>query len=131
VTQPISWIPPVLYGSVLAGGVYYSAVGPGFTWRVAGFAGLLAVLTVLDTRTRPIPPILLLALRIVLLVGVTALDQSGLSRVLFVLVPFLAYFAFGRTAAIGLGAGCVAAVAVLSHCGCPTGTSAPNTSRTC
>ncbi|MEU4564586.1 sensor histidine kinase [Actinoplanes sp. NPDC023936] len=110
-TQPVSWIPPVLYGSVLAGGVYYSAVGPGLTWRTAGFAGLLAALTVVDMRDRPIPPSLLLALRIVLLAGVTALDASGLSRVLFVLVPFLAYFAFGRTAALLLGAGCVAAVA--------------------
>ncbi|MFF0374078.1 sensor histidine kinase [Actinoplanes missouriensis] len=110
-TQPVTWIPPVLYGSVLAGGVYYSAVGPGFTWRTAGFAGLLVALTVLDTRRRPIPPVPLLVLRILLLVAVTALDPSGLSRVLFVLVPFLAYFAFGRTAALVLGAGCVAAVA--------------------
>lgn len=101
----------MLYGSVLAGGVYYCAVGPGFTWPTYGFAGLLVVLTVLDAREWLFPPGLLLALRIVLLVGVTALDASGLSRVLFVLVPFLAYFAFGRTAALVLGTGCVAAMA--------------------
>jgi signal transduction histidine kinase len=111
VTPPVSWIPPVLYGAVLAGGVYHSAVGPGVTWRTAGFAGLLAVLIVLDARDRPIRPVPLSALRILLLAGVTALDPAGLSRVLFVLVPFLAYFAFGRTVALALGAGCVAAVA--------------------
>lgn len=110
-TRSIFWIPPVLYSAVLAGGVYYSVVGPGLTPRAAGFAGLLAVLIVLDARDRPIPRGLLLALRIMLLAGVTALDASGLSRVLFVLVPFLAYFAFGRTVALVLGAGCVAAVA--------------------
>jgi signal transduction histidine kinase len=111
VRQPVSWIPPVLYGAVLAGGVYYAAVGPGLSWRTAGFAVLLGVLMVLDKRDRPLRPGLLLALRILLLAGVTALDVSGLSRVLFVLVPFLAYFAFGRVAALALGAGCVAAVA--------------------
>jgi signal transduction histidine kinase len=111
VAQPISWIPPVLYGAVLAGGVYYAAVGPGLTPRTAGFAGLLAALIVLDARVRRIRPGPLLALRIVLLVAVTALDVSGLSRVLFVLVPFLAYFAFGRATATILGVACVASVA--------------------
>ena len=101
----------MLYGAVLAGGVYYAAVGPGLTPRTAGFVALLAVLIALDARERPIRPGLLLALRTALIAGVTALDASGLSRVLFVLVPFLAFFAFGRTVALVLGACCVAAVA--------------------
>jgi signal transduction histidine kinase len=53
----------------------------------------------------------LLAGRVLLYIAVAALDLSGLSRVLFVLVPFLAYFAFGAGIAVGLGIGCVLAVA--------------------
>ncbi|MCT9077343.1 sensor histidine kinase [Streptomyces fulvoviolaceus] len=36
------------------------------------------------------------------------LDTSGLSQVLFVLLPFTAYFAFGRTAALMMGGLCLA-----------------------
>jgi signal transduction histidine kinase len=39
--------------------------------------------------------------------AVAVLDGSGLSRVLFVLVPFTAYFAFGRAASIALAAASV------------------------
>src|SRR5690349_2784621 len=107
-SQPVPWVPPVLYGAVLGGGVYYAAVGPGLGAATAGFAGLLAVLVLLDLRPSPLPPTAVFAARILLLCAVTAVDPSGLSRVLFVLVPFLGYFAYGRTVAIALGAGCVA-----------------------
>lgn len=50
--------------------------------------------------------------RTALFVVVALADGSGLSRVLFVLVPFTAYFAFGRAVAIGLAVACAAGVAV-------------------
>ncbi|HEX2317158.1 MAG TPA: histidine kinase [Thermomonospora sp.] len=106
--RPVLWVPPVLYGAVLAGGVYYAAIGPGLGARTAGFAALLGVLIALDARELRVPSGLLLVVRVALFGAVTALDVSGLSRVLFVLVPFLGYFAFGPTAAVALGAACVA-----------------------
>jgi signal transduction histidine kinase len=109
--RPVPWVPPVLYGAVLAGGVWYAATGPGLGVRTAGFAAVLAALFLLDVRERAIPPVPLLAGRVLLYVAVAGLDVSGLSRVLFVLVPFLAYFAFGAGIAVGLGIGCVVAVA--------------------
>jgi signal transduction histidine kinase len=45
----------------------------------------------------------LLAARLVLFVAVAALDESGLSRILFLLVPFLAYLQFGQRAGLWLG----------------------------
>ncbi|WP_119726871.1 sensor histidine kinase [Thermomonospora amylolytica] len=106
--RPVPWVPPVLYGAVLAGGVYYAAIGPGLGTRTAGYAALLCALIVLDARERRVPPGLLLAVRVVLFGAVAGLDVSGLSRVLFVLVPFLGYFAFGPAVAVALGAACVA-----------------------
>ncbi|MCX4997460.1 sensor histidine kinase [Streptomyces longwoodensis] len=116
-TRPVPWIPSVLYGAVLLGGLYYAAIGPGPGVRSAGFAGLLCALTVLDAREWPVAsgavfaPGAVFALRAVLLGAVAALDPSGLSRVLFVLLPFLAFFVWGRTVSVVLGAGCVAALA--------------------
>jgi signal transduction histidine kinase len=52
----------------------------------------------------------LLAVRVLLFLTVAAADESGLARVLFVLVPFTAYFAFGRTVSVALGVACVAFV---------------------
>ncbi|RAY13702.1 sensor histidine kinase [Actinomadura craniellae] len=106
--RPVPWVPPVLYGAVLAGGVYYAAIGPGPGVRTAGYAALLLALIALDARERRVPPGPLLAVRVALFCAVTALDVSGLSRVLFVLVPFLGYFAFGPAVAVALGVACVA-----------------------
>jgi signal transduction histidine kinase len=50
----------------------------------------------------------LLAARLALFAAVAALDDSGLSRVLFVLVPFAAYFAFGRAVSLALAAASLA-----------------------
>jgi signal transduction histidine kinase len=105
--RPVPWVPPVLYGAVLAGGVWYAATGPGVGMRTAGFAAVLVALVVLDVRERAIPPVPLLAGRVVLYAAVAALDVSGLARVQFVLVPFLGYFAFGAAVGVGLGAACV------------------------
>ncbi|MEU1377729.1 sensor histidine kinase [Streptomyces triculaminicus] len=110
-SRPVPWIPVVLYGAVLLGGVYYAVIGPGPGARTAGYVALLGALIALDRREWRVTPGVVFALRVVLLCGVAVLDESGLSRVLFVLVPFLAFFAYGPTVAIGLGIGCVAALA--------------------
>ncbi|GAA3205739.1 sensor histidine kinase [Actinocorallia longicatena] len=110
-SQPVPWVPPVLYGAVLSGGVYYDAVGPGLAAATAAFAGLLTGLILLDLRPPALPATVVFVARILVLCGVSAVDASGLSRVLFVLVPFLGYFAYGPVVAAALGTGCVTAVA--------------------
>ena len=114
----VTWVSPVVYGAVLLGGLAFSVVGeeaqpPG---AIAGFAAALAALILLDLaerrryphRTPRGPAAALLLARLALFVVVVACDGSGLGRVLFVLLPFTAYFAFGRAVAIGLAAGCLA-----------------------
>jgi signal transduction histidine kinase len=108
-------VPPLLYAAVLIGGTYYALVDTGPSLRMAGFAGLLLLLLLADTLLagtleEHLPASASLALRIVLFAAVNVLDVSGVSRVLFVLVPFTAYFAFGRRAGIALGAGCTVAL---------------------
>ncbi|MCI3934883.1 sensor histidine kinase [Streptomyces sp. AN091965] len=127
------WVASVLYAAVLFAGVYYDLVGdePQPPARTAGFVAALAALFALDAaerrlhrRTgvgldrragvaRGVAAGVLLA-RVGLFVAVTACDSAGLSRALFVLVPFTAYFAFGRRVSIALGAGC--AGALLGRC---------------
>lgn len=112
---PVPWVSPLLYGAVLVGGLYYLAAdlgdGPALvSWRTAGFVAGLAALFALEAVGRRwsgarVP---LLFARFGLTAAVVALDASELSQVLFVLLPFTAYFAFGRTAALALGALCVA-----------------------
>lgn len=109
--RPVPWISAVLYGVVLAGGLYHAAIGPGFDARTAAFAALMCALAALDGRAWRIPAGAVFALRAALLCAVAALDTSGLSRVLFVLIPFLGFFAFGPAAGIALGAGCVVLLA--------------------
>ncbi|MFE7129260.1 sensor histidine kinase [Streptomyces sp. NPDC057638] len=117
----VPWIPPVLYAAVLAGGLYHTAVsdGPVHPGRTAGFvAGLLLLLALeaFERRHRPSgtangtgpAAVLLLAARLVLFAGVAALDGSGVSRALFLLVPFTARLALGPRAGLVSGAGCVA-----------------------
>lgn len=112
---PVPWVSPLLYGAVLAGGVYYLAAGLGegpalWSWRTAGFVAALVALFVLDLAERRWSGARVAALfsRCVLTGVVVALDASDLSQVLFVLLPFTAYFAFGRKAALALGALCLA-----------------------
>ncbi|MER6957519.1 sensor histidine kinase [Streptomyces sp. NPDC000618] len=112
---PVRWVSPLLYGVVLVGGLYSAAAGlddgPGaVAWRTGGFVAAIGALFALEAvgRRWPVARVTLLLARCALIGAVVLLDASGLSQVLFVLVPFTAYFAFGRTAAVALGALCVA-----------------------
>ncbi|WP_369034202.1 sensor histidine kinase [Streptomyces adonidis] len=112
---PVRWVAPLLYGAVLVGGLYYAAAGlgegPGPSgWRTAGFAAAIGALFALEAavRRRPASRVPALLARCGLIVAVVLLDASGLSQVLFVLLPFTAYFAFGRTTALTLGSLCLA-----------------------
>ncbi|MFF1676283.1 sensor histidine kinase [Streptomyces sp. NPDC058256] len=109
---PVRWVAPLLYGVVLVGGLYYSVAGPAPTgwWRTAGFVAVLGALFALEAMggRRPAARVPLLLARCALIGAVVVLDASGLSQVLFVLLPFTAYFAFGRTTALALGALCLA-----------------------
>ncbi|MEU8105604.1 sensor histidine kinase [Nonomuraea muscovyensis] len=115
--RPVPWVAPLLYAAVLAGGLYYDAVGAvspppsGVAVFVAGLA-TLAGLEVLErrryrVRTPKGPAAALAGARLILFVVVTAADPAGLSRALFVLLPFTAYFAFGRRVAVALAAVCL------------------------
>ncbi|MGW1211522.1 sensor histidine kinase [Streptomyces sp. NPDC002499] len=112
---PVRWVSPLLYGVVLAGGLYSAAAGlddgPGVVaWRTGGFVAAVGALFVLEAvgRRWPVARVSLLLARCALIGAVVLLDASGLAQVLFVLVPFTAYFAFGRAVAVTLGALCVA-----------------------
>ncbi|MGW4646802.1 sensor histidine kinase [Kitasatospora sp. NPDC004289] len=114
----VPWIPPVLYVAVLAGGVYHAALGDGPVpvGRLAGFVAGLLLLLALDlgerrrwpTGTPARTAAVLLAARLLLCSAVAVLDGSGVSRALFVLVPFAAHLAFGRRAGLVGGAACFA-----------------------
>lgn len=112
-TRPVPWVSPLLCLAVLAGGVYYALVDAGPSARQAGFSALLLLLIGLDVLERHIPAAVLLITRTALYIAVNALDGSEVSRVLFVLIPFSAYFTFGRRIAIILGASCAAALPVV------------------
>ncbi|HEU4425385.1 MAG TPA: sensor histidine kinase [Pilimelia sp.] len=120
-SRPVVWVSSVLYGAILVAGTYAGLAGLGdtrFDLFLAGLAALFA-LDVLERRRYPVrtppgPAIALLAARLALFVVVAAADGSGLSRALLVLVPFTAYFAFGRITSIALGVACVGLV-VLSY----------------
>ncbi|MER7575001.1 sensor histidine kinase [Streptomyces sp. NPDC126514] len=114
-SRPIPWVAPLLYLAVLLSGLTAAAHnGSLATARTATFvAGLLLLLLLERTPLSPPRSAALLGARLVLIVAVAALDDSGLSRALLVLVPFTAYFVFGRTAALALAGGCVAAVLAL------------------
>lgn len=112
---PVPWVSPLLYGVVLVGGLYSAAAGLGDSpgpaaWRTAGFVAVIGALFALEAlgRRRPAARAPLLLARCTLIGAVVLLDASGLSQVLVVLVPFTAYFAFGRTTALALAALCPA-----------------------
>jgi signal transduction histidine kinase len=114
------WVSPMIYGVVLAAGLYYGVRGLGGDHvpavRVASFAAVMGLLFALEAAqgrwrapgaSRWAVAALLVA-RLGLFVAAAALDPSGESRVLFVLVPFAAYFAFGRAVSLVLATVCLA-----------------------
>ncbi|HET7015931.1 MAG TPA: sensor histidine kinase [Streptosporangiaceae bacterium] len=112
------WVPVAVYCTVLAAGLYSSAIGLGGAVQgsqVAGFVVVIAVLLAVEAaewRWLPLPPprwemLALLATRLGLFVAAAALDPSGEFWVLFILVPFAAYFALGRTVSLVLGGVCL------------------------
>lgn len=116
----------MLYVAVGLAGLYAAVVGLGDT-RPVLFAGGLAALFALEVverrrfpvRTPSAPAAVLLAARLALFVVVAAGDGSGLSRILLVLAPFTAYFAFGRTVATGLAVLCLGLAVVADQLTAP------------
>lgn len=100
-----------VYGIVLLAGLYYvvAGLGPADPLRLLGFVAGIAGLFVLEAVERRVAGLAIWFLvgRLVLFVAVVALDESGLSRVLFVLVPFAAYLSFGRVVGLVLGGVCL------------------------
>jgi signal transduction histidine kinase len=115
--RPVPWVSAVLYGAVFLAGGYAQLTGVG-AGRPALFVAGLAVLFALEfvelrrwpAGTPAGPAAGLLGARAALFLVVATADGSGLARALFVLIPFTAYFAFGRGVSIVLGFGCVAVV---------------------
>lgn len=109
--RPVSWLPYVVYGAVLIAGLHDQVRGRhGGPAQVAGLVAAIGVLAALEPLERRVtaPPMVFLVARTALFVLVAALDGSGLSNLLFLLVPFTAYFAFGRRVAVTLAAAGVA-----------------------
>jgi signal transduction histidine kinase len=118
-SRTVAWVSSALYLAVLTAGAYAWLVGIGDTRPipfVAGLAGLF-LLDELERRRYPERPptavaAALLAGRAALCVTVVAADGAGLSRALFVLLPFTAYFAFGRAVSVAVGLACLGLVVV-------------------
>ncbi|HVK26276.1 MAG TPA: sensor histidine kinase [Actinokineospora sp.] len=123
-SRPAPWVSLVLCAAVLVAGLYAAMAGIGTAGMgmaelpllIGGLAALVG-LDLAEHRRYPVqtPPrvaAVLLALRAASYAGIAFVDGSGLARVLFLLVPFTAYFAFGRTVAIVLGVACVGLAAV-------------------
>ncbi|WP_406278543.1 sensor histidine kinase [Embleya sp. NBC_00896] len=116
-SRPMPWVPPMVYVAVLVGGLYGGVVadGPVGLPRLGGFATCLLLLLVLDhlerrrhpVRTPSRAAVVLLVARLALFAAAAGSDRSGVSRVLFVLVPFTAFFAFGRRVSVALSIACV------------------------
>ena len=115
------WVPVTVYAVVLGAGLYYAAMDLGGivpVERVAGFAAVMTALLGVEAANRrwlvrrgPGRMVLvLLSARVGLFVAAAALDPSGDARLLFVLVPFAAYFAFGGAVGLALGGACLAVV---------------------
>jgi signal transduction histidine kinase len=109
VPRLLPWVASILYGAVLAAGLAFAVAGlcaePAV--RTVGFVAVLGFLIGLEVVERRLPvsrglAIGLLAVRLVAYWGVGALECSGFSRILYVLIPFLAYFSLGRKASYAL-----------------------------
>jgi signal transduction histidine kinase len=119
--RPLSWVASTLYLAVLAAGLYFAIAGlcpePAQLPRTVGFVAVLGFLIGLEVydkaKTRNVAAALL-GLRTVLYWLVGVLECSGFSRILYVLIPFLAYFALGRRASYVLAVALAAGLVVLN-----------------
>jgi signal transduction histidine kinase len=105
----LPWVASILYAAVLAAGLTFAIAGlcdePAAS--TIGFVAVLGFLIGLEVVERRLPgsrrlAIGLLAVRLVAFWGVGTLECSGFSRILYVLIPFLAYFSLGRKASYAL-----------------------------
>jgi signal transduction histidine kinase len=110
IRRPLPWVASILYLAVLAAGLYFAVAGlcpePAGLPRTAGFVaalGLLIALEIVDRSSTRRTAVLLLGVRLGLFVVVGLLECSGFSRILYVLIPFLAYFSLGRRLSYALG----------------------------
>src|SRR5262245_29358376 len=110
--RPVPWVSFMVYAAVLSGGLYVAAIGDQTVppARVLGFVAAIALLIAIDVVERrryvvdtPRPQaVAFLVVRLALSAAAIACDGSGVSRALFVLVPFTAYFTFGRPTSVAL-----------------------------
>lgn len=105
----LPWVASILYAAVLVAGLSFAIAGmcaeP--AGRTVGFVAVLGFLIGLEAFERRLPAgrrvaIGLLAVRLVAFWAVGTLECSGFSRILYVLIPFLAYFSLGRKASYAL-----------------------------
>jgi signal transduction histidine kinase len=116
----LPWVASILYLAVLASGLYFALAGlctePPL--RTAGFVAVLGLLVGLEVVERRLGPgsgrraVALLAVRLVGFWAVGTLECSGFSRILYVLIPFLAYFSLGRRASYAIAVLLAAALLV-------------------
>jgi signal transduction histidine kinase len=113
-TTPISrlflWVASLLYLGVLATDLYSSVIASTAPWRIAAFVGLMFALLALEQWAQRLPTaytirylaVAFLLARMGLIELASAVDSSGIARVLYPLVPFAAYFSLGRNVSYGL-----------------------------
>ncbi|MFD1049253.1 histidine kinase dimerization/phosphoacceptor domain-containing protein, partial [Kibdelosporangium lantanae] len=108
----VTRVTTLVYSVVLAAGLYYALAGisPGTNpVRLAGFVAVMGSLFAVE-RWGTGHVAWWLGARLVLYVGAAALDESGLSRALFLVLPFVAYLRLGRVAGWVTGGGCLVAL---------------------
>jgi signal transduction histidine kinase len=97
----LPWVGAGLHLVVLAGALYFAAAGisPAAPLPLAAFVVGIAALLALELVPRG-GQLTRLVARAVLIHAVAAVDASGLSRALFLLVPFAVYLSLGRRAGL-------------------------------
>lgn len=113
IPRPLPWVASIVYLAVLATGVFFDLAGLAAPKSRVGFVGAIVLLLALEAGerrflgSRPSRPaaVPLLLVRMLLFAAVTALDPVGFSRVLYLLIPFVAYFWLGRLVSYALAAG--------------------------
>lgn len=105
----LPWVASILYGAVLVAGLAFAIAGlcDDPATMTAGFVAVLGFLIGLEIVEPRLPASRrlaagLLAVRVAAYWVAGALECSGFSRILFVLIPFLAYFSLGRKASYAL-----------------------------